>query len=80
MLELGEYLAPALPTLVRVRVFVESYQPLKVYPVRVIVSASSRSPEVVSLVVADTAEPPLVLYEIVLYEIEPIALMLGVPE
>ena len=61
ILEFGVYLAPASPILVRVSVFVELYQPLKVYPVRVIVSARSRSPEVVSLVVADTAEPPLVL-------------------
>jgi hypothetical protein len=61
ILEVGVYLALASPILVRVSVFVESNQPLKTYPVRVMVSASSRSPEVVPLVVADTAEPPLVL-------------------
>ena len=61
MSEVGVYLAPASPILVRVSVFVESYQPVKVYPVRLTVLAKRRSPEVVPLVVAATAEPPLVL-------------------
>ena len=61
MSELGVYLAPASPILVRVRVFVESNQPVKVYPARVMASASSKSPDVVPLVVTVTVEPPLEL-------------------
>jgi hypothetical protein len=58
MSELGVYLTPASPILVRVRVFVESNQPRKLYPVRETVLARRVSPEVVVLVVAATADPP----------------------
>ena len=61
ILELGVYLALASPILVRVSVFVESNQPLKENPVRVTVSANSRSPEVVPLVLTVTVDPPLEL-------------------
>ena len=61
MSELGVYLTPASPILVRVRVLVESYQPKKRYPVRVTASAISRSPDVVPLVFAVTVVPPLEL-------------------
>jgi hypothetical protein len=61
ILEFGVYLALASPILVRESVFVESNQPLKVYPVRVTASANSRSPEVVPLVLTVTVDPPLEL-------------------
>ena len=61
MSDVGAYLAPASPILVRVTVLVESYQPVKVNPVLVSAPGRSSSPDVVPLAVAGTAEPPFEL-------------------
>ena len=66
VLELGVNLASASPIFARVRVFVESYQPRKLYPVREAVLARRVSPEVVVLVAAATEDPPFELYDKVL--------------